>query len=471
MNSELPKKYEFAIIGAGVVGTAIARELTKCTSSVVIIDAQDDVGAGTSKANTAILHTGFDMKPNTIESILVSQGYRMLLDFAMEANICVERTGAILVAWNQDELTELKNIQRRAVKNGYLKSQLLSSDEVLKLEPNLGSGVLGGLEIPDEFIIDPWSVSIAFATQAKRAGADFKFDSEVLAISQVSQGFSIQTKNEYIECTYIINAAGLYSDVIDRILGFSELEIHPRRGELIVFDKLARNLLHHIILPVPTKMGKGVLVTPTIFGNIMLGPTAVDVTDKEDKSTTEEGINYLLQKGEQIAPKLLDEEVTAIYTGLRAASNQPDYFIKRREGMPYITIGGIRSTGLTASMAIAKYVLNLIQQVKPDLKQLREHAILKMPILGESFTRPYQDDAAISSNHLYGEIICHCEHVSKGEILNALQSEFSPRSLSGLSRRTRACLGRCQGFYCSATVESILAQYPWQKAGSGFSQW
>ena len=467
MSSELSKNYEFAIIGAGVVGTAIARELTKYTSSVVIIDAQDDVGAETSKANTAILHTGFDMKPNTIESQLVSQGYKLLLDYARQSAICVEQTGAILVAWNQDEFAELNNIQKRAIENGYLNSRLLSSAEIQKLEPNLGSGVLGGLEIPDEFIIDPWSVSIAFATQTKKAGADFKFDSEVLAISQNPGGFTIRTTKENIACTYIINAAGLYSDLIDRYLGFSDLEINPRRGELIVFDKMARNLVHHIILPVPTKMGKGVLVSPTIFGNIMLGPTAVDVTDKEDKSTTEEGINYLLQKGELLAPQLLNEEITTMYTGLRAASNQPDYFIKRREAMQYITIGGIRSTGLTASMAIAKYVVKLVQEVKPELKEFKEHATVKMPVLGESFTRPYQDDGAIAANPLNGEIICHCEHVTKGEILEALQSELPPRSLSGLSRRTRACLGRCQGFYCYANIEAIFAQNLEQKDSLG----
>ena len=428
------------------------------------------MGAGTSKANTAILHTGFDMKPHTLESDLVSQGYRLLLDYARETNICVEQTGAILVAWTQDEVAELANIQKNAVENGYLNSRLLESDEIQKLEPDLGAGILGGLEIPDEFIIDPWSVSVAFATQAQRAGAEFKFNSEVLSIEQSPNVFSIQTSNGNIKSTYIINAAGLYSDVIDRYLGFMELEIHPRRGELIVFDKLARTLVNHIILPVPTKMGKGVLVSPTIFGNIMLGPTAVDVKDKEDRSTTNEGINYLLQKGEQLAPKLLTEEITTMYTGLRAASNQPDYFIKRREKAQYITVGGIRSTGLTASMAIAKYVLKLIQEVQPGLKEVAEHSPLKMPVLGEAFTRPYQDADAISKNPLYGEIICHCEHVSKGEILDALDSELPANTLSGLSRRTRACLGRCQGFYCYAKIEDILKQHCEQKTSVKSSQ-
>lgn len=470
MIPKLSKKYEFAIIGAGVVGTAIARELTKYSSSVVIIDAQDDVGAGTSKANTAILHTGFDMKPGTIEAELVSQGYKLLLDFAEESDICVEKTGAILVAWTQDELSELSNIQKRALENGYTNSVVLSAFEIQELEPNLGSGALGGLAIPDEFIIDPWSVSVAFATQAKKAGAEFKLNSEVIAISHDPEEFSIQTKNEKISATYIINAAGLYSDAIDHLLGFSELEITARRGELIVFDKLARKLVSHIILPVPTKMGKGVLVSPTIFGNVMLGPTATDVMDKEDKSTTEEGISYLLQKGAQLLPKLLQEEITAMYTGLRAASNQPDFFIKRHKEALSITVGGIRSTGLTASMAIANYVLNLIQADRPELKKLHEHSPVKMPILGEAFIRPYQDDAAIAINPSYGEIVCHCEHVSKGEIVSALQSELPPQSLSGLSRRTRACLGRCQGFYCSATVDSIFAEYSGQRTGSGMSR-
>jgi glycerol-3-phosphate dehydrogenase len=458
MNTDTVKKYEFAIIGAGVVGTAIARELTKYTSSVVVIDSQDDVGAGTSKANTAILHTGFDMKPNTLESKLVSEGYRLLLAYAKETDICVEKTGAILVAWNQDELIELENIQKKAVENGYLNSRILSANEIQKLEPDLGPGILGGLEIPDEFIIDPWSVSVAFATQAKRVGADFKFNSKVLSISQTIEGFSIETKNENIQSAFLINAAGLYSDVIDRHLGFTDLEIHPRRGELIVFDKLARTLVNHIILPVPTKMGKGVLVSPTIFGNIMLGPTAVDVKDKEDTSTTEEGVNYLLQKGKSLAPKLLKEEITTMYTGLRAASNQPDYFIKRRDGLRFITVGGIRSTGLTASMAIAEYVLTLVKQNEPEFKKLRDHSAHKMPILGEASIRPYQDASAILKNPLYGEIVCHCEHVSKGEILDALRSEIPATSLSGLSRRTRACLGRCQGFYCYAKIEEIFEQ-------------
>lgn len=448
--------YEFAVIGAGVVGCAIARELTQYTRSVVLIDALDDVGADTSKANTAILHTGFDMKPGTLESKLVSEGYKLLLDFANRNQISVESTGAILVAWNQNELDEIKNIQFRAIENGYLRTRILTRDEINELEPNLGSEVKGGLLVPDEFIIDPWSVSIAYATQAKTAGATLKLNNKITQIDFENETFVLTGTKDIIKSKFIINSAGLYSDDIDKLLGFEDLLITPRRGELIVFDKLARKLVNHIILPVPTKMGKGVLISPTIFGNLMLGPTAVDVKDKSDKSTTEDGLTYLLEKGKVLAPKLLDEEITTMYTGLRAASNFSDYVITKRESIPYMTIGGIRSTGLTASLSIARYVADILKNDNFLKNKIQNHSDLKMPILGESSNRPYQDDEKINSHPNYGEIVCHCEKVTKGEILDALRSEIPATSISTLSRRTRVCLGRCQGFYCISNIRKIM---------------
>ena len=457
--SQTQQSFDFAIIGAGVVGTAIARELTQYTSSVVLIDSLDDVGAGTSKANTAILHTGFDMKPGTLESRLVSQGYKLLLEFARKSSISVEETGAILVAWNEAEVAELEHIQARAVENGYLKTQLISSQEIYDREPHLGRGALAGLEVPDEFIIDPWSVSVAFATQAKIRGAEVRLNSEVTSVSEENGAYSLTTTSGVIKTKFVINAAGLYSDWIDTLFGFNDLVITPRRGELIVFDKLSRKLVNHIILPVPTKMGKGVLISPTIFGNVMLGPTAVDVTDKNDKSVTEAGIEFLLEKGRKLSPALLKEEITTMYAGLRAASNQTDYMIKKHENASVITVGGIRSTGLTASMAIAQYVLSLIKKDTLLNARFNVHDPIKMPVLGEAFLRPYQDENLIATRSSYGEIVCHCERVSKGEIEDAMNSLLPPSSLSGLSRRTRACLGRCQGFYCSAEVKEMLAEF------------
>ena len=270
---------------------------------------------------------------------------------------------------------------------------------------------------------------------------------------------SIKTSQGNFNCKYVINSAGLFSDEIENLIGFDELKVHPRRGELIVFDKLARKLFNHIILPVPTKMGKGVLISPTIFGNVMLGPTAKDVEDKNDRRTTQEGLDYLIEKGKKLAPVLLKEEITTMYTGLRAASNQSDYYIVKHNDKHCISIGGIRSTGLTASMAIAEHVAGLLKEGNLLQAEITKHEPVSMPPLGEATIRPYQNEALIAQNPHYGEIICHCERVSKGELLDALDSTIRPNSISALSRRTRACLGRCQGFYCAPTVESIFSEH------------
>ncbi len=450
------KTFDFAVIGAGVVGSAITRELTKYSDSVLCIESLDDVGAGTSKANTAILHTGFDMTPGTVESKLVAKGYHLLKKYASESGIAVEETGAILVAWNQVEADEIPKILNKAVSNGYQECKILTAEEVYAREPHLGPGVECGLLVPGEFIIDPWSVSLAFATQAKRAGATLALNTEVTSIKSRDGIFEIGTTQGSYTAKFIVNAAGLFSDVIDQFLGYSELKITPRRGELIVFDKFSRSLLSHIILPVPTAMGKGVLVSPTIFGNTMLGPTAVDIEDKSDRRTTESGFKYLTDKAKIIFPELLNEEVTATYVGLRAASHQSEYFIESREKASYITVGGIRSTGLTASLAIAEYVIELMKDSGIVFADAREHPPIHMPNLGEAFTRPYRSEAMISQNADYGKIICHCEKASLGEIKDALESDIPPTSISSLGRRTRACLGRCQGFYCEATLREIL---------------
>lgn len=454
---ENSKIFDFTIIGAGVVGCAIARELVEAGVSVLVIETLEDVGAGTSKANTAILHTGFDMAPGTLEAELVTSGYKLLYEYAKTNKIAVEETGAMLVAWTETEVEELAHISEKALQNGYNATYRIDSKTIYELEPNLGPGALGALVVPGEFIIDPWSVSIAFATQAKKAGAEFVFNQRVMTIEEQEGAFNIGCETVDFKSKYIINAAGLYSDEIDSLLGFNDLTIFPRRGELIVFDKFARNLISHIILPVPTKMGKGVLVAPTIFGNVMLGPTAENLTDKSNNKTSESGLEGLMEKGLRLCPKLIHEEVTASYAGLRAASNNSDYFIRMRVGKAYVTVGGIRSTGLTASIAIAKYVKQLIEAEGYKFRSPTAHENSPMPNLGEKGLRPYKNAELIAEDEKYGLIVCFCEKVSLGEIRDACNSLIAPKSLSGLGRRTRAGLGRCQGFYCGAELRELLA--------------
>ena len=453
------KIFDVAIIGAGVVGSAIAREFAKHNLTLCLIDAAADVGEATSKSNTAILHTGFDMTPGSLEAKLVSQGYQLLKAYAAQVNIAVEKLGGLLVAWSDEEVANLPKLKEKAIANGYTECELITKEELYKLEPNLGDGALAALTVPGEWIIDPWSPIVAFATQAKLAGCEIRLNTKVLDIAVAGELITLGTNDQPITCKYLINAAGLYSDEIDKLLGISDFKVRPRRGELIVFDKLSRSLINHVILPVPSSMGKGVLVAPTVFGNIMLGPTAENLDDKTATGSTNAGLKFLMEKGRKIAPQLLGEEITAIYAGLRAATEHSDFQIKLHtvnNKQRYLTAGGIRSTGLTASMAIATYVKQLLIAAGLDTGGEKELPAVKMNNLGEASLRSYQDEEKIAQSPLHGSIICHCEKTTTQEVLDALTSPLPPTNIANLARRTRAGLGRCQGFYCHSELRKLL---------------
>ncbi|GAB3059250.1 NAD(P)/FAD-dependent oxidoreductase [Intrasporangium mesophilum] len=448
--------YDVAVIGAGIVGAAIARELAGYQLDVALLEARDDIGEGTSKANTAILHTGFDAKPGTLESRLVARGYELLSRYADTTGIPIERTGALLVAWDSEQLAALPGLQEKARQNGYDKCEIVGADHVYAEVPALGQGALGGLSVPDESIICTWTTNLALATEAAMRGVSIHLNRAVTGVSREGEFTALHTDHGGIRARWVVNAAGLGSDHIDRHFGYERYTVTPRRGELFVFDKLARPLAPKIVLPVPTSRGKGVLVSPTIYGNVMLGPTSEDLEDRRATGTSEEGFAFLTAKGEQIMPALMTEEVTATYAGLRAASNHPDYLIDLDQDQAYVLVGGIRSTGLTSGMAIAEYVLGLLRAgglTFEPREQLPDPP--KMPNLGESFVRPYQDAALVSTDPAYGTVVCFCERVTEGEIRDACASVVPPHSLEGLRRRTRVLNGRCQGFFCGARVAEL----------------
>ncbi|CAM5606385.1 MULTISPECIES: FAD-dependent oxidoreductase [Streptomyces] len=448
--------YDVAIVGAGVVGCAIARELARRPRlRIALIEAQDDVGQGTSKANTAILHTGFDATPGTLEARLVREGYARLGAYAAETGIPVERVGALLVAWDEEQLAALPRLAEKAERNACHDTALLGPGELYAREPRLGPGALGALHVPGESIICPWTTTLAYATQAVRAGADLHLDTAVREVSR-SDGHLLTTSRGTLRARHLVNAAGLHADTLDRALGHEDFTVTPRRGQLLVYDKLARPLVRHILLPVPTALGKGVLVAPTVHGNVLLGPTAEDLRDKRATGSTADGLAALRDKGRRVLPALVEEEVTAVYAGLRAATGHEDYRITAHPGQAYVTVGGIRSTGLTASLAIAAHVTGLLADGGLDLGPVREPEPVTMPNLGEAFPRPYQRPDLIAADPEYGTLVCHCERVSRGEIRDALASTVPPRGLEGLRRRTRARAGRCQGFYCGAAVRELF---------------
>lgn len=450
--------YDVTVVGAGVVGAAIARELARYRLRTALLDASDDIGNGTSKANTAILHTGFDAVPGSLEARLVREGQHRLRAYAAETGIPVERVGALLVAWDEEQLAALPALLAKAERNDYRAARLLDAEELRAREPHLGPGALGALEIPDESIICPWTTPLAYAIQAVRAGVHLHLNCRVRHIDSDDEVHTLTTTRGPLRTRHLINAAGLHADELDRELGHDDFTVTPRRGQLIVFDKLARDLVDHILLPVPTAAGKGVLVAPTVFGNVLLGPTAEDLDDKTATGSTAGAIALLREKGRRILPALLDEEVTAVYAGLRAATGQEDYRIKSRPERRHITVGGIRSTGLTASMAIAAHVVDLLGDSGLDLGTPSELPPVTMPNLGEAFPRPYQDAERVAADPAYGTLVCHCERVSAGEIRDALAGPVPPRSPDGLRRRTRAGNGRCQGFYCGAAVRALFEE-------------
>jgi glycerol-3-phosphate dehydrogenase len=444
--------FDIAVVGAGLVGVAIARELLGYDLDVVVVDARADVGDGTSKANTALLHTGFDASPGTVESRLVRRGYELLSAYAAATGIPVERTGALLVAWNAEELAELPRLQDKARRNGYERCEIVDAGDVYRRVPDLGPGALGGLTVPDESTTCTWTTALALATEAKLRGAQFLFEHRVLGVT-AGELTTLHCDGADVRARWVINAAGLGSDLIDRMYSHDRFTVTPRRGELLVFDKQARPLVDTIVLPVPSKLGKGVLISPTIYGNVMLGPTAEPLRDRGDTSTSEAGFDFLLARGAALMPRLLEEEVTASYAGLRAAIDRDDYLIEADAEQRYVLVGGIRSTGLTSSMAVAEYVRQLLAASGLRLTPRRElPPAPRMPNLGEAFTRPYQDAGRIAADASYGKIVCFCERVTAGEIRDALASPLPPADVSGLRRRTRAMNGRCQGFYCGADI-------------------
>ena len=455
--------YDVVVIGAGVVGCAVARLLSHQHLRVALLDAAPDVGSGTSKANTAILHTGFDATPGSLESRLVSRGYELLSDYAPTVGIAIERTGAALVAWDDEQAAALPGLAAKAGANGYHAASVVDAATVYELEPHLGTGVAAGMLVPDEHIIDPWGTPLAFAREAIANGVSWlpnrhvtklerQFDTTVI---ESSDGATVRTR-----C--VVNAAGLHSDEVHALFGLAGFTIRPRRGELIVFDKLARPLLQRTLLPVPTGHTKGVLVAPTVFGNVMLGPTADDIDDRTATGSTRAGIDALLAKGRRILPALIREEVTAVYAGLRAATEHSDYQITHDREFRYVCLGGIRSTGLTASMAIAEEALALVAACGLEVIPKAAGSIRSTQVtnLGEAFERPYQVGAS-------GDIVCHCERVTHDEIVAACTEQPPATTFDGIRRRTRALAGRCQGFYCSAAVCSIAAE----SSGRPMSDW
>lgn len=452
-----PERYDVAIIGGGVVGCALAMELSQFDNSVALLEAGSDVGAGTSKASSAVLHTGFDAPPGSLEAQLVRRGYQRYREWSGRLGLPVGGTGALLIAWNEEQKSLLPAVLEKAALNGVSGLREIPAEEVYLLEPHLGAGVEGGLLVPGESITCPFTPVLAFAATAVVNGVRLRRNFALTAVERTADDYLLSASGQVVRARVVINAAGLWSDDVDRLLGKNRFTVRPRKGEFLVFDKPARRLINHILLPVPTARTKGVLAAPTVFGNLLVGPTAIDITDKRDLSVSAAGIRGLLETAYRILPKLREEEVTSTYAGLRAATEHQDYQIHFYPDESYVTVGGIRSTGLSAALGIAEFVTGRILAdfgLSPRRREdWRPH---KAPAITELAPRVCENAALIAQNPAYGTLLCHCEWVSRGEILDALRSPVPAADLDGIKRRTRATMGRCQGFHCYAALAGLL---------------
>jgi glycerol-3-phosphate dehydrogenase len=439
---------DVAVIGAGVVGCAVTRKLALLGASAVLLEASTDILAGASKANSALLHTGFDAPPDSLEWRLMQQGYREYLAIHANLNLPLLECGALVVAWSESELAQLSAIRQQAVANGVDDVQMLSAADVLRREPCLARDLRGALWVPGEHVIDSWSAPLAYLTQALANGAEVWFQAEVLGGEFDGQAWLLRTARGPLRAKYVVNCAGLYGDVVEeRCLGDRSFTIRPRKGQFVVFDKPAATYLSSIILPVPTEITKGVVLARTIYGNVLVGPTAEEQEDRTRATVEHHAMQTLLAQATRIIPALKEVPVTACYAGLRPATDDKHYRVRTDQRRHWVTLGGIRSTGLTASLGLASHAAGLLDVGRwsaPPAAPLWT----PVPNLAEHLERDWERPG-------FGEIVCHCEMVTRREIENAFASPLPPGNFGGLRRRTRAAMGRCQGFYCGAQLAAL----------------
>ncbi len=441
--------FDVTVIGAGVVGCAIARRFTLEGARVAVIEKAHDILDGASKANSAILHTGFDAPPDSMELSCIRDGYREYTEIHNEMGLPLDKSGAHVIAWNDDEVARLEHVAAQASDNGIDDAELIDADELRRREPSLSDHALAAVAVPGESIIDPWSAPYAYLRQSLDNGGEVFLACEVTGGAFDGGQWVLETSRGELTSRHVINCAGLHGDTLDEaLLGKATFEIKPRKGQFVVFDKAAAGLINSILLPVPTSQTKGIVVTRTIFGNVLVGPTAEEQDSRTDTSTDEATLNSLLASAAEKVPALGGMPVTAVYAGLRPATEHKHYRIEPRPDQNWITVGGIRSTGLSGALGIARHVFGLTAEQGATYRPIGQPKVPNMPVLAENGLRDWQSEG-------HGEMVCHCELVTEREIQRALTEPLSARSLSGLKRRTRATMGRCQGFYCSARLAEL----------------
>ncbi len=463
--------YDVAIIGAGVIGSAIARELAKYQVKACVIEREEDVCCGTSKANSAIVHAGFDAKPGTLKAKLNVRGNEMMDQLSKDLDIPFTRNGSLVVCTKDQDPAGLEELLKKGEANGVPGLRILQRDELIAMEPNLADDVTCALFAPTGAIVCPFHMTMAFAENACINGVEFFLNTEVKTIEKAAEGYKITVDHkavgadavagkaatsEVIEAKVVVNAAGVYADTMNNMVSEDKLNIVARKGEYMLLDKTAGTHVSHTIFQMSSKMVKGVFVSPTVHGNLLVGPTALDVEDKEAVNTTQGGLDSLAGTAALSVKNVPLRQVITSFAGLRAHESKDDFIIGEAKDAPgFFNAAGIESPGLSSAPAIGEMVAGLIAEKlglasNPDFIGVRK-GILKPETLSME-----ERNKLIKEQPAYGNIICRCEMITEGEILDAIHRPLGARSLDGVKRRTRAGMGRCQAGFCSPRTMEIL---------------
>ena len=451
--------YDVIIVGAGVSGAASARELSRCAARVCVLEKEEDVCCGTSKANSAIVHAGYDAAPGSLMAKLNVRGNALMGDLAKDLDIPFRRIGSLVVCLSEEDMPGLQALYDRGQANGVPDLRIIYHDELLQMEPNLSEETYAALYAPTAGIVCPFGLNIALAENAAMNGVEFHFDTEVQSLERrQGGGWILHTSQGSYETRLVVNAAGVYADSLHNMISSGKIHITPRRGDYCLLDKTTGSHVNHTIFPLPSKYGKGILVSPTIHGNLLLGPTAIDVADPEATNTTADGLAQVLENAGRYVKEIPYKNVITSFAGLRAHEDGHEFIIGEVPGAEnFIDCAGIESPGLTSSPAIGEMVAEIVR-AKLELSE-KEHFISRRKgIMNPTQLPDGERQEWIRRHPAYGHIVCRCEHISEGEILDAIHRPLGARSLDGVKRRVRAGMGRCQGGFCSPRVMELLSR-------------
>lgn len=451
-------QYDVVVIGAGVVGALISLELSKKDIRVAMLDKCNDVAMGTTKANSAIVHGGFDAANGTLKAKLNVRGTALMPQLCADLAVPYRNNGSLVLAFSEEEMEHVHTLYERGQKNGVPRLSVIDKAAVKAMEPHVSDEVVGALLSETAGIVCPYELTIAATEVAVTNGVEFLRNCAVESIQANNDGFVLSTTCGEIEASYVINAAGVHADDVARMIGDDSITIIARKGEYYLLDKSYGYIADHTLFQCPTKMGKGVLVTPTVDGNLLIGPSALDVEDKDDVDTTAEGLSFILEKAKKTVPELNTRGAITSFAGMRAHPVTDDFIIGFSEKNDrFLNVAGIESPGLSAAPAIAEMVRDLLTE-KAALSEKAQYKTKRTPPVRFRHMSKAEREALIAKNKAYGRVICRCETITEGEILDAIHAPAGARDVDGVKRRTRAGMGRCQGGFCGSKVLEILAR-------------